>query len=273
LRKNLQSGTLRRQRNCRGAVYRREGIATRGLMDMNSEPRRNGSTPVAAARAATDLDFARMSLPPLVTIVGVTAILYLGRDVFLPFAIALLLTFALAPIVSFLRRRSIPKILAVIITVGIAFAFIAAFAFLVASQVSNLAQNIPTYQTNIVEKVRSLRELGAGGGLVDHVTRVIERVGEELRLGTQPAGPAENAPKPLPVEIVSQESPLDLLQNIVVPLISPFATAGLVLVVVVFMLLERRRCATGSSGLPVMAICTQRPKLCRMLARASAAIC
>ncbi|MGE0279790.1 MAG: AI-2E family transporter [Rhizobiaceae bacterium] len=180
-----------------------------------------------------------MSLPPLVTIVGVTAILYLGRDVFLPFAIALLLTFALAPIVSFLRRRSIPKILAVIITVGISFAFIAAFAFLVASQVSNLAQNIPTYQTNIVEKVRSLRELGAGGGLVDHVTRVIERVGEELRLGTQPAGPAENAPKPLHVEIVSQESPLDLLQNIVVPLISPFATAGLVLVVVVFMLLER----------------------------------
>jgi len=208
-------------------------------MDMNSEPRRTGLTPVASAHAATDLNFARMSLPPLVTIVGVTAILYLGRDVLLPFAIALLLTFALAPIVSFLRRRSVPKILAVIITVGISFACITAFAFLVASQVSNLAQNIPTYQTNIVEKVRSLRELGAGGGLIDHVTRVIERVGVELRLGTQPAGVGENAPKPLPVEIVSQESPLDLLRNIVVPLISPFATAGLVLVVVIFMLLER----------------------------------
>jgi predicted PurR-regulated permease PerM len=208
-------------------------------MDMNSESRRNGPTPVAAARSTADLALARMSLPPLVTIVGVTAILYLGRDVFLPFAIALLLTFALAPIVSFLRRRRVPRILAVIITVAAAFAFFAAFSFIVASQVSNLAQNISTYQSNIVEKVRSLREIGASGGLVDHVTRVIERVGQELRLGTQPAGPDANAPKPLPVEIVSQESPLDLLRNIVVPLISPFATAGLVLVVVIFMLLER----------------------------------
>jgi len=182
-----------------------------------------------------------MSLPPLFTIVGVTAILYLGQDVLLPFAVALLLTFALAPIVSFLRRRSVPKILAVIITVGISFAFIAAFAFMVASQVSNLAQNIPTYQMNIVEKVRSLRELGAGGGLIDHLTGAVERIGQELQVGTQPAGPADGAatPKPLPVEIVSQQSPLDILRNIVVPLISPFATAGLIVVVVIFMLLER----------------------------------
>ncbi len=183
----------------------------------------------------------RAPLPPLITIAGVTAILYLGQDVLLPFAIALLLTFALAPIVSFLRRRAVPKILAVIMTVFIAFSFMAVFGFLVASQVSNLAQNIPVYQTNIVEKVRSLRELGAGGGVIDHLTRVIERVGEELRLGTQPAGPVgtPEQPKPLPVEIVSQQTPLDILQNIVVPLISPFATAGLIIVVVIFMLLER----------------------------------
>lgn len=209
-------------------------------MDQKSQPR--GGYSVALSGAEPKADFTRLSLPPMVTIVGVIAILYLGQDVLLPFAVALLLTFALAPIVSFLRRRSVPKVLAVVTTVIVTFAAIAAFAFIVASQVSNLAQNIPTYQSNIIEKVRSLREMGAGGGVIDHLTGAVERIGQELQLGTQPAGPADGAPeaqKPLPVEVVSQESPLDILRNIVVPLISPFATAGLVIVVVIFMLLER----------------------------------
>lgn len=180
------------------------------------------------------------SAPVIVVLVGVTAILYVGRDVFLPVAIALLLTFALAPIVSFLRRRSIPRIPAVIITVTIAFAVIGMIGFLLATQVASLAQNIPTYQSNIVEKVRSLREMGAEGGIIDRVTRAVENVGAELQRGTQAAGEAAEPPqRPLPVEIVSRQNPLDTLQNVIVPLIAPFATAGLIVVVVVFMLLER----------------------------------
>ena len=54
----------------------------------------------AAAAQASGTDHARISLPPVVTIIGVTAILYLGKDVLLPLAIALLLTFTLAPIVA-----------------------------------------------------------------------------------------------------------------------------------------------------------------------------
>lgn len=180
----------------------------------------------------------RLSLPPVVTIIGVTAILYLAKDVLLPFAIALLLTFALAPIVSRLRKWSVPKVVAVILTVMITFLVISAFAFLVATQVSNLAQNIPTYQANIVEKVRSLKEMGAGGGLIERLTFMVERVGKELQAGTQQSANVPG-PQPLPVEIIYRESPLDILRNIVVPLVSPFATAGLVVVVVIFMLLER----------------------------------
>src|SRR5690606_22028128 len=130
-----------------------------------------------------------------------------------------------------------PKIAAVILTVLAAFIVIACFAFLVATQLTNLAQNIPTYQMNIIEKIRALREFGAGGGLIDRLTGAAERVGEELQATTQPAEAPEQ--KPLPVEIVAHESPIDILRNIVVPLISPFSTAGLILVVVVFMLLER----------------------------------
>lgn len=202
-------------------------------MTTSSEIRRDAAA--ATPEAATG--HARISLPPVITIIGLTAILYLGKDVLLPLAIALLLTFTLAPIVSALRKISVPKVVAVILTVLTAFIVIAAFAFLVATQVSNLAQNIPTYQANVIEKIRSLKELGAGGGIIERLTGAAERVGQELQAGTQSAEAPDQ--KPLPVEIVSHESPVDILRNIVVPLISPFATAGLIIVVVVFMLLER----------------------------------
>lgn len=189
--------------------------------------------------AGDPTEIAKLSVPPVLAIIGVTAILYVGKDVLLPLAVALLLTFALAPIVSFLRRRSVPKAAAVVLTVLIAFLAIAAFAFVVATQVSNLAQNIPTYQVNIIEKVRSLKEMGAGGGLIDHLTSAMERVGRELQAGTQPTATPGEELQPVPVEIIARESPLDILRNIVVPLIQPFAVAGLVVVVVIFMLLER----------------------------------
>lgn len=186
--------------------------------------------------------FAPTTLPTIVTLIGVAAILHIGQDVFLPLAASFLLTFALAPIVSFLRKRSLPKIPAVIVTVALAFAVIALFSMLVATQVGSLAQNIPTYQSNILEKVRSLREVGVGGGLMDRLSGTVERVGAELQRNTQPTvASTEQEPvrDPLPVEIVTRSSPIETLKNVIVPLASPFATAGLIVVVVIFMLVER----------------------------------
>lgn len=186
--------------------------------------------------------FAPASLPTIVTLIGVAAILHIGQEVFLPLAVSLLLTFALAPIVSFLRRRSLPKIPAVVLTVVAAFGMIALFSFVIATQVGSLAQNIPTYQSNILEKVRSLRDAGVSGGLMDQLTGTVERVGAELQKNTGPAiaDVVQEVPRePLPVEIVTRSSPIETLKNVIVPLASPFATAGLIVVVVIFMLLER----------------------------------
>ncbi|WP_245415860.1 MULTISPECIES: AI-2E family transporter [Mesorhizobium] len=178
-----------------------------------------------------------IAIPPVVSLVGVTAILYLGQEVFLPLAVALLLTFALAPIVSALRKLSIPRPAAVILTVTVAFLCIALFSFMVASQLSSLAQNIPTYQSNIIQKVRSLKDSADSGGIFERVTQAVERVGAEMSARADQRTTGER--QPLPVEIVDQQSAIYLLVNVVVPLLSPFATAGLVIVVVIFMLLER----------------------------------
>ena len=184
----------------------------------------------------------RTSLPNVATTVTTVAALYFGREVFLPIAIALLLTFALAPLVAALKRMGIPRIAAVIASVLGAFAALALFSFIVATQVSELAQNIPVYQTNILAKIRSLKETGVGGGIIARLSNVVERVGQEIdkQDATLPAATPDKPPRePVPVEIVARERPLEVLQNIVGPLISPLGSAGLIIVVVIFMLLER----------------------------------
>ncbi|MGO6718663.1 hypothetical protein ACC697_16400 [Rhizobium ruizarguesonis] len=83
--------------------------------------------------------------------------------------------------VSFLRQRSVPKIAAVLLAVVSAFCAIAVFSIVVATQVTNLAENIPTYQRNLVDKVHSLAQAGAGNGVLDHLSRAVERVGAEIQ--------------------------------------------------------------------------------------------
>lgn len=205
--------------------------------------RRNGMHPsepglVGVVSAAMALP--RMSLPTLATVVAAVAALYFGREVFLPIAIALLLTFALAPLVSALKRVGIPRLPAVIASVLGAFMVLALFSFIVATQVSELAQNIPLYQSNILTKVRSLKESGVGGGVIARLSEAIERVGQELdRQETSPPAADQPRREPVPVEIIARERPLQVLQNLIGPLISPLASAGLIVVVVIFMLLER----------------------------------
>ncbi|MGX8008991.1 AI-2E family transporter [Mesorhizobium sp. ORM8.1] len=182
----------------------------------------------------------RTALPTVATVVTVVAALYFGREVFLPIAIALLFTFALAPVVSALKRIGIPRLAAVISSVLGTFAALALFSFVVVTQVGELAQNVSLYQANILTKVRSLKETGVGGGIIARLTGVIERVGQEINK-QEPSQPAASQPQrePVPVEIVSRERPLEILQNLIAPLISPLASAGLIIVVVIFMLLER----------------------------------
>lgn len=184
-----------------------------------------------------------LSARTVLILIGVAVILYVGQEVFVPLALALLLTFTLAPIVGFLRKRHVPKIASVLIAVTTAFLVIAAFSFVVASQVANLANNVPKYQRNIVEKVQAIIQARAGDGVLDHLSKVVERIGNEMRQSAEDSqdGPAPEVGRrePMLVEIVTRSNPIQTLGEFIIPLISPFATAGLVIVLVIFMLLER----------------------------------
>src|SRR2546426_12409623 len=91
-------------------------------------------------------------LQPLLQVVILAfAIFCLGiaQDVFIPIAMAMLLTFVLAPLVERLQRWRLPRVAAVIVTVAFAFSVLGGLGWLLASQVSTLAGDLPHYKDNI----------------------------------------------------------------------------------------------------------------------------
>ena len=184
--------------------------------------------------------------PTLLVTVATVAALYLGQDVFLPLAVAVLLTFALAPLVSILRRIRVPRPVAVIAVVVGAFAAIGLFGMVVASQLSSLAISLPTYQRNLEAKVEAIKSASVGEGVVSRVSKLLERLGREIQADdNQQAVPSvvpqrEEGAKPIPVEVVEPAlRPFQVLQAVIGPLLQPLATGGIIIVVVIFMLMSR----------------------------------
>ncbi|MGI6850857.1 AI-2E family transporter [Mesorhizobium sp. 1B3] len=184
----------------------------------------------------------------LAVLVVVVAALYFGRDIFVPLALAVLLSFALAPVVSWLRRHGLPRAPAVITVVVLAFLSISAFGALIAGQVTQLGENLPRYQSTIEEKIRSLRSSATEGGLFERASKVLRELSNELERpaettatsGPTPGEQKDVRPQPIPVQIQQPDpKPLQLLQSVIGPLIEPLATGGIVIVFVVFMLLQR----------------------------------
>ncbi len=177
----------------------------------------------------------------------VVAALYFAREVLVPLALAVLLSFLLAPAVRLLRRLRAGRVTAVGLTVIVAFLAIFAFGGVVAEEVSLLGPHLPEYQHNIEVKLRALPRAIP----LQHWAAELRRVTMAWRRSqTAPATPSASTPestpaaaepaKPLPVQIESPEvTPLQLAETVVGPLLQPLAMAGLVIVLVVFMLLER----------------------------------
>ena len=186
---------------------------------------------------------------PLVATVIVVGALYFGRDVFVPLALAGLLCFALAPLITALRRRGLPRTPAVITVVILAFLGIFAFGFVVAGQVYQLGASLPRYEYNIREKVGSLQSGAPGGSLIERAAEVLRDLRQDIEdatqppteeQGTSPLQPEASEPDPIPVQVRQPDpAPLQMLQTVVGPLVQPLATTGIVIVFVVFMLLQR----------------------------------
>jgi predicted PurR-regulated permease PerM len=171
--------------------------------------------------------------------------LYFGREVFVPIALAILLSFVLAPLVRFLQRWQIPRGLSVISVVLLAFLSIFALGGVIATQVAELAGDLPRYELNMREKVKSLRGRTATSGTLERAADVLQDLGKELNKPKEsPTAPVQTPPgqetRPIPVEV--RQPPPTALENIaalIAPLLRPLTTTGIIAIFVIFILLQR----------------------------------
>src|SRR5580700_9258393 len=180
----------------------------------------------------------------------IIAMLYFGREIFVPIALAILLSFVLAPVVGILQRIHVPRGLAVVSVVLVAFALIFAMGSLLATQLTQLAGDLPRYQSTISEKIQSFRDTKAGRGTLERASDMLKDLGKEIDKPNDAASArasnsivSSNAPgpqTPVPVE-VRQPDPgaLESLRTLISPLIHPLATTGIIIIFVIFILLQR----------------------------------
>jgi len=97
------------------------------------------------ARTTEELMALLSAVATAILAVIIIAMLYFGREIFMPIALAILLSFVLAPVVGILQRVHVPRGLAVVSVAILAFALIFAMGSLLATQLTQLARELPRY--------------------------------------------------------------------------------------------------------------------------------
>lgn len=173
-------------------------------------------------------------LPVLGTLVLIVASLYWARAVLMPVALAILLTFLLSPVDNALQRLGLGRVFSVMLLAALTLSLIGAIGWAVTVQIKGLANDLPGYQANIKERVEDL-QIGKGTKL-DNV-----RTAFKLLLGEEDvtASPSEIAIHPVRVTVQSGRPSLPAWSHLVLPLLSELLQILLVVMLVIFMLLER----------------------------------
>jgi predicted PurR-regulated permease PerM len=190
----------------------------------------------------------------------VVATLYLARAVLIPMALAVVLCFLLSPLVHRLQRWGLGRVPAVIVVTVLSFAAIGTLGYVVTVEAISLAETLPQYKGNIREKVRVMAAPRLFGRATERIREATE---EAISATTQAASeaatqaaatapddasqarPAHAAPttqpdEPLTVRLAEPAvNPLESLAATIFPLLGPLGTAGIVILFVIFMLIER----------------------------------
>ncbi|WP_144109293.1 AI-2E family transporter [Paraburkholderia sp. BCC1886] len=183
-------------------------------------------------------------LASVITGVAVVCALYFGREVLIPITLSVLLSFLLAPLVQTLRRLHMGQLPSIFIAVLFALASLLAVGALITAQLVQLAGDLPQYQVAIEQKIETVQEktVGRADSMMSRAAATLQRVAPSKPNPPRPTGrAARNAPAvPTPVEVHEPSpTPLQLAQRALSPAIAPIETTFIVLVVTIFILLQR----------------------------------
>ena len=186
-----------------------------------------------------------------IVLFGTIAALYFAREILIPFAFALTLTFLLTPVVALLQRLHTGRVVSVLTTVLVSIAVAGGIGWIIANQLVDVANQLPLYRQNIHAKIEAFHlpvtgQLGQAAESVKEIVRELTSPG-----AASPASPPQgqnqkqpNAPpapmSPVPVQMVQPPtSGWTELRDLGTPVLAPLGRAGMVVIFTVFMLLKR----------------------------------
>jgi predicted PurR-regulated permease PerM len=182
---------------------------------------------------------------------GTIAALYFAREIFIPFAFALVLTFLLTPVAALLQRWHTGRVVSVLATVLVAVAAAGGIGWIIASQLVDVANQLPQYRENIHAKIAAFHlpatgQVGLAAKSVQEIAQELTSPGESSP-PSLPQGPTRRQSKappapssPVSVRVVAPAtSAWTELRDLGTPLLAPLGRAGFVLVFTVFMLFKR----------------------------------
>lgn len=190
-------------------------------------------------------------LGPMVLVMSIAA-LYFARDILIPLAFALTLTFLLTPVVALLERLRMGRVVAVLLTVVASIVVACGAGWIIANQLVDVANQLPLYRQNIHAKIEAFH-LPAQGQL-GRATASLQEIGRELAGQQAPSKappatgqsrkrpitpPAVTGPPPLPVQVMQPETNTWTdLRDWGTPLVAPVTRAGMVVIFTIFMLFK-----------------------------------
>ena len=182
---------------------------------------------------------------------GTIAALYFAREILIPFAFALILTFLLTPVVAFLQRLRAGRVVSVLATILVSITVVGGIGWIIVNQLVGVANQLPLYRQHIHAKIEAFHipvtgQLGKAAESVQEVVRELTSP-DAASPASPPRGQNHKRPNvppvpmsPIPVQMVQPPtSGWTQLRDLGTPALAPLGRAGMVLIFTVFMLLKR----------------------------------
>ena len=190
-------------------------------------------------------DWLRDHSSRIITAGIVLALLYLGRSVLIPLALAIMLSLLVAPLVRALRRIRIGRTSSVLIAVIALTVACMGVAAALGTQFLRIAGSLPQYESNVQLKLKTLEEVTISPLL--RLTDETARLTEIRNSAEAPLADARDVERSRPaavpgVAVLEQPQygshPLQLMWKLLTTVGRPVQFAGIVLLILVFVLLE-----------------------------------
>jgi predicted PurR-regulated permease PerM/CheY-like chemotaxis protein len=192
-------------------------------------------------------------LSPWIAFILSLAVIYFAREVFIPVALATLLTFLLAPVVDCFERWRLARFPAVLIVLVLSLSLVIGTSWVVSKQLLDVINQLPSYKENIHRKLETVH--GPKGGVLTQTADSVEQLTKELATTpasqvvplprepaktSKPASPLSLGSRPVAVEVVSPPpNALQSLRDVLGPMVKPLGAAIMVIVFAIFMLMKR----------------------------------